>query len=186
MATIIYTYNNGNSRTLDATDFAGLLDTIKASRTATKSAYTTLADRDARAYYKQVCEKLQAAIIHRYKASMQDNAEAAKAAEVQFYAAYQRYLDMLGQDYKAQHFDILNAVPFAVSKRNIGNKEYRYNNIVPTGENTFCKGFELALCIMLERGEIKTLEQVKAERTAKQKAKREAAKAARQAMMFGE
>ncbi len=69
----------------------------------------------------------------------------AQAAETEFYAAYQLYLDMLGQDYKAQHFDILNAVLFAISKRNTGSKECRYNNLVPAGETTFNKGFELAI-----------------------------------------
>lgn len=186
MTNFEYTMRNGNTMHLTATDFAKLRTAIEGasdSKAAIKK--DVFPNAETFAYYKNVVYKVQCAIVHRVNAARRgESAERMADLDTAFYAAYQRYLDMFCSDYKAADFNIMAFASISGTYRNVGTKDEPRYAWLPMSENTFRKQFERTICDMFNKSQIKTVEEVRAERKARQAAKRAEQKAKKQAEML--
>lgn len=184
MTNFEYTNHNGTTVHLTATDFANVYKALTDAtfdRSAIKG--DIFACKEAFAYYKDIVFKVQCAVTHRAIAARTNNSSMAAQAETEFYKAYQLYLDMFDMDYKAANFDILGFATVAGSYRNAGTKDEPCYAWQPASEQTFRKQFERTVSDMFSKAQIKTVEEIRAERKARDKAKREAAKAKKNAAL---
>lgn len=114
-------------------------------------------------------------MAHRVKAARESNANI-EQAETAFYMAFQSYLDMFCADYKAANFDIMAFASVSGTYRNVGTKDEPRYAWLPMSENTFRKQFERTICDMFNKSQIKTVEEIREERKARQATKRAAKK----------
>lgn len=183
MTNFEYTTHNGNTMHLTATDFAKLRDAIGSAGTSKNALKVdAFSNAEAFAYYKDIVFKVQCAVAHRVKAARESNMNI-EQAETAFYAAFQSYLDMFCADYKAANFDIMAFASVSGTYRNVGTKDEPRYAWLPMGEQTFRKQFERTVSDMFSKAQIKTVEEIRAERKARDKAKREAAKAKKNAAL---
>ena len=186
MTNFEYTMHNGNIMHLTATDFAKLRDAIgnaSASKNALK--VDAFSNAEAFAYYKNVVYKVQCAVAHRVNAARRgESAERIADLDTAFYMAFQSYLDMFCADYKAANFDIMAFASVSGTYRNVGTKDEPRYAWLPMSENTFRKQFERTICDMFNKSQIKTVEEIREERKARQAAKRAEQKAKKQAEML--
>lgn len=176
MTNFEYTMHNGNTMHLTATDFAKLRDAIGNAGTSKNALKVdAFSNAEAFAYYKNVVYKVQYAVAHRVKAARESNANI-EQAETALYMAFQSYLDMFCADYKAANFDIMAFASVSGTYRNVGTKDEPRYAWLPMSENTFRKQFERTICDMFSKAQIKTVEEIRKERKARQAAKRAAKK----------
>ena len=169
MTNFEYTMHNGNTIHLTATDFAklrGAIGNASASKNALK--VDAFSNTEAFAYYKNVVYKVQCAVAHRVKAARESNANI-EQAETAFYMAF-------CADYKAANFDIMAFASVSGTYRNVGTKDEPRYAWLPMSENTFRKQFERTICDMFNKSQIKTVEEIREERKARQATKRAAKK----------